>query len=140
MPGRRLWVRDLLAWYGGRWILMAIGVGVIVAGLHQIHAAVTGAFRDRLDLGRMGRVERTWAVRLGRFGLAARGAVLPIVGWWFLQAGLRANPRLAGNTASALREIASQPSGHLLVGLVGGGFLAYALYLGVNAKYRRTLA
>jgi hypothetical protein len=134
------WVQTVLHWQGGRYLMMIVGAIVVAVGIGQLYQAYTARFREDLDTGSMSGTERLWAIRIGRFGLAARGVVLPIVGYFLLQAGLRARAAEAGGTGAALREIASQTWGTALVAVVAAGFIAYALYMGVNAKYRRAIA
>lgn len=134
------WVQALLSWDGGRWLMMLIGAIVVAVGIHQLHQAYTAGFEKDLDTARMSGPERRWAIRAGRFGLAARGIVLPIVGWFLVQAGLRARASEVRGTGAALREIASQTWGTVLVAIVAAGFVAYAVHMLVNARYRRGCA
>lgn len=138
--GKPTWVHTVLGWNGGRWLLIAIGLITIGVGVYQLYQAYTAQFRAELDVGRMSGKERTWAVRVGRFGLAARGVVLPIVGWFFIQAGQQANAARVDGTDGAMREIAGQVLGPILLALVAAGFVAYAAYMAVSAKYRRIFA
>lgn len=137
--GRNSWVHQVLAWDGGRWLVVAVGVGFVGFGFYQLYRAVTAKFRKELDTGSMSRTEETWAIRVGRFGLAARGVVLPIVGWMLIRAGMNANAAEAKGTGAALREIATSSWGHILLPVVAAGFISYALYMFVNARYHRDL-
>jgi hypothetical protein len=57
-----------------------------------------------------------------------------------VQAGLRARASEVRGTGAALREIASQSWGTALVAIVAAGFVAYAVHMMVNARYRRACA
>ena len=139
--GRRWsWAHEVIGWDGGRYVLMAIGLIVIGVGLFQLYQAYTVRFRRELDTARMSRTEETWALRVGQLGMVARGVVMPIVGWFLIQAGRDAAPGQVGGTGAALHEIARRPQGMFLLAVVAAGFVAYALYMGVSAKYRRTFA
>jgi hypothetical protein len=138
--GGRTWVQALLNWDGGRWVMMIVGAIIVGVGFHQLYQAYTAGFQKDLDTASMTDSERRWAIRAGRFGLAARGVVLPIVGWFFVQAGLRARASEVRGTGAALREIASQTWGTTLVAIVATGFVAYAVHMLVNARYRRACA
>jgi hypothetical protein len=138
--GGNTWVQALLNWDGGRWVMMIIGAIIVGVGVQQLVQAYTAGFQKDLDTARMSGTERRWAIRAGRFGLAARGVVLPIVGWFFVPAGLRARASEVRGTGAALREIASQSWGTALVAIVAAGFVAYAVHMMVNARYRRACA
>ena len=88
----------------------------------------------------MSATERRWLLRISRFGVAARGAVLPVVGWLFIKAGLAANANQDTGTGAALREISRQTWGTTLLAIAAAGLIAYALFMGVNARYRRVFA
>lgn len=135
--GRSSWVHKVLAWDGGSWLVILAGLAVIAAGLYQLHKAYTAEFRDKLDLGRMSATERTWAVRFGRFGLAARGVVMPIIGYALIKAGMRADAGRVEGTGEALNRIASSSWGDLLLPVVAAGLIAYAAYMVVSARYTR---
>ncbi len=136
---RDSWVHRAIAWDGGRYVLIAIGLGFVGAGVHQLYRAYTAKFRKELDTVRMSRTEETWAIRIGRFGMAARGLVLPIVGWLFIRAGLHRTAGGDQGTDGALRTIATGTAGEILLPIVAAGFIAYALYMFVHARYHRDL-
>jgi hypothetical protein len=137
--GRSSWVHRVLAWDGGRWVVIAIGAGFVGFGLHQLYRAFTAKFRKELDTGAMSATEERWAIRIGRFGMAARGVVLPIVGWMLIRAGREADAAEAKGTGAALREIATSAWGEILLPVVAAGFISYALYQFVRARYHADL-
>lgn len=134
--GRQSYLHRLLMADGGQWVAVAIGVGIIAAGLYQLYKARTCDFEKTFETERMSRQELTWTERLGRFGLAARGVVLPIIGYFLVQAGLSANASESKGTGGALREIASSSYGTVLLAVVAAGFVAYAAYMVASARYR----
>lgn len=134
---RQSWLATALAQPGGRWVFVLGGVGVIGVGLFQLWRAYRASFAKKLEKTEMSADERKWAVRIGRLGLVSRGVVFPIIGWFFVQAGRHADAREAKGTGAALREIAAAPAGSMLLPIVATGLLAYALFMAVNARYRR---
>lgn len=136
---RDSWVHRVIAWEGGRWILVAIGIGFMGAGAHQLYRAFTAKFRKELDTGRMSAREETWAIRIGRFGMAARGVVLPIIGWLLVRAGLQSNADGAKGTDGALYKIATGTGGDILLPIIAAGLISYALYMFVHARYHGDL-
>jgi hypothetical protein len=55
--------------------------------------------------------ERLWLRRIGRAGLTARGITFAIIGWFLVQAALRASPGEAHGLAGALSTLGHQDHG-----------------------------
>ncbi len=136
---RGSWVQRVLRHDGGDWVILAIGVGFIGAGGYQFYRAFTRKFRKDLETHEMSDTGRTWLLRISRFGIAVRGVVFLVVGWLFVQTGLHASSHKATGMGAALREIMQQTWGTWLLGIAAAGMLAYALFMMVNAGYRRAL-
>jgi hypothetical protein len=116
---------------------MAIGLGVIGFGLYQIYRGLAIKFTKHFHREQMSEQEFRWAVRTGRAGLAARGVVFGMIGWFLFRAALHFNPKEAGGLGEALAELASRAYGPWLLGLVALGLVAYGIYCFVLARYRR---
>ena len=85
-------------------------------------ASVTGAGREAARaLGSAARVAPGWMRALARVGFGAKGVVYLIVGGLAMQGA-------ASDQQGALTEIASQPFGRVLLGLVALGLAAYAAW------------
>jgi hypothetical protein len=134
------WIQRALSSDNGDRVVIAVGVGFIVAGVYQLYRAFTKDFRKELETYKMSEAERHWLLRISRFGIAARGAVFPVVGWLLIKAGLASNASQDTGTGAALREISRQTWGMTLLAIVATGLIAYALFMGVNARYRRAVA
>jgi hypothetical protein len=134
------WTAWLLAQPFGVWLVALVGLVIIGAGLYQLYYGVSGRFRTELKLHEMSQTEIAWATRSGQLGYAARGVVYTITGGFFILAALRSNPEQAGGFAQALSELAQQPYGPWLLGLVALGVLAHGIYAFVQARYRRIFA
>jgi hypothetical protein len=65
--------------------------------------------------------------------------VFPIIGWMLIRAGLDADAGRARGTGAALRQIATSTWGELLLPVVAAGFIAYALYMFVWARFHGDL-
>jgi hypothetical protein len=138
--GAQDWTAWLLAQPLGVWLVALAGLIVIGAGLYQLYYGLSGKFRDELKLHAMSRTEQTWATRSGRLGYAARGVVYAITGGFLVLAALRSDPQQAGGIGKALGELARQPYGPWLLGVVALGVLCYGIYAFVQARYRRISA
>jgi uncharacterized protein DUF1206 len=135
--GAQDWTARLMALPAGIWLVGAVGVAVAGFGLSQLYRAWTVKLDEELDLHRMSGTVRQWTVRFGRFGLAARGVVFGVIGVSLLLAASQADPSEARGLGEALRALRGQAYGPWLLGGVGFGLVAYGLYQGVAACYRR---
>jgi hypothetical protein len=112
-------------------------VGLVLVGVavSQMYRAIWGDVRRdwRLDgLGGNG----AWAVRIGRFGLAARAVVLGVGGALVFQAARAYDPARAGGIGEVLRTLARSFSSGWLLGLVALGLVAFGIFGLVEARYR----
>lgn len=131
------WTAKLMTQPFGLWLVGIAGAIVIGVGLYQFYKAYEANFFDKLKTGEMSASERTWAKRAGQAGLAARGVVFSIIGFFLIQAALNANPQEARGLGGALDTLAAQSYGPYLLGVVAIGLIAYGAYCWVNARYRK---
>lgn len=135
--GSQGFTADLMSKPFGRWLVILAGIAVIVSGCYELYDAWTKKFRNRLKLQEMNADEERLATRTGQAGLAARGIVFLLSGWFLIQAGLRFDPSQAQGLGGALETLARQPSGPWLLGLVALGLIAFGAYSFLQARYRR---
>lgn len=121
----------------GLWLVGLVGAIVFGYGLRQFYRSYNATFMAKVTRREMSRLELTWAERAGRWGLAARGVVFVMIGTFFVQAAWTADPNQAKGLDGTLAELAGQPYGPWLLGLVAAGLVAYAAYQLVMARYRR---
>jgi hypothetical protein len=131
------WTAKLMSEPFGRWLVAAVGIGVIAGGLFQIRRGWTERFRKEIRLQEMDSTERKIALNSGKLGLIARGIVFLISGWFLLQAAWRFDPRQARGLGGALAALAGQPHGAILLGLVAVGLIAFGAYSILLARYGR---
>ena len=131
------WTARLMAAPFGRWLVAAVGVGVIGYALYQLYRAYASKVRKHLDLSRLSAGAQQLAVAVGRFGIGARGVVFLVIGWFLVRAARQADASQASGVGEALRTLERQPNGKWLLALVGLGFVAYGIYELINARYRR---
>ena len=134
------WTARLLSQPFGQWLVGAVGAATIGMGFYQFYQAYSAKFRKNLKLNQMSNTEKTWATRLGRFGLGARGVVFVVIGFLLIQAARYSNPKEAQGLDGALDKLLQQPYGVWLLGVVALGLVAYGIYQGVLARYRRITA
>jgi hypothetical protein len=127
----------LLGLPGGRWIVGLVGLAVIVFGAKQAYEGVQHTFLGTLRTGEMSSGMRSATEKLGTAAYVTKGAILALVGWFFLQSAVTYNPDEAKGLDAALQEIAAQTWGQVVLTLVAIGLLAYGAFAFVEARYRR---
>jgi hypothetical protein len=131
---------ELLAWRPfGPAVVVAIGVGLLIAAGHQFHCAWKSKLDDCLDLSSVSAALRRWIVRLSRFGIAARACVAVITGAFLIIAAVTSNPNEAKGFADSLGALRAMPLGAWLFAAVALGLIAFGCYQLVEARYRRVL-
>lgn len=131
------WTARLLQQPFGQWLVGIVGAGIIGFGFYWLYRAYSTKFRKKLDLGRMSQQQKTWAIRISRIGIAARGIVFVLIGSFLIQAARQYDPSKAKGTDGALHALAQQPFGKVLLAIVALGLIAYGIYMGIQARYRR---
>jgi Domain of Unknown Function (DUF1206) len=132
------WTVYFLSQPFGRWLVVSAGLIVIGVGISYLYQAYKGKLRRYFKLEQMSRNEQIWAVRLGRFGIAARGIVFGIIGIFLTLAAIQSDGTQARGLGGALAVLAQQPFGSWVLGVVSFGLIAYGIYSVIEARYRRT--
>ena len=120
----------------GRWIVGAIGVAIVGAGLFNAYRALSGSFRDELREERMSGAEQGWYTAFGVVGHLARGIVFGLIGIFVVRAAWQYDPEEAIGLDGALDKLAGEAYGAFLLGAVALGLAAYGLFCLVQARYR----
>lgn len=123
----------VLEWPGGRWLVMAAGLGLIAYAVY----AVKKYAMDEAFLQRLGSSRPSWLEPAGRWGYAGRSIVYVVIGWFLFQAGLNHESGQTKGMSAALQEIAGKGWGQLVLWFVAVGLLAFGLFSLAEAKYRR---
>jgi len=133
------WTAELLKQPLGVALVIIAGlVGLGVAG-YQFYMAYKASFQEYLEERKMSTGTKEWIIILGRFGLAARGVVFGVIGFFLIIAALQRNPDQAKGLGGALQELSGQVYGQVLLGIVAVGLLAYGVYTLAEARYRRMI-
>jgi hypothetical protein len=126
----------VLEWPAGRWLVAAVGAGILGAGVFNLWRGLTGRFRKRLKLRKLGDTEERVFTAFGVIGHLARGLVFGLIGFFFVRAAYQYDPKEAIGLDGALAKVLRQDYGDTLLGFVATGLLAYGLYCFVEARYR----
>jgi len=132
-------VAAILVHPGGGWLTVIIGVVAIVIGLGQFLEAYRATFKEDLKGAEMTNSERVNTIRLGRFGMFARGVTFVVLGWFVVQAGIHHDPAQAQGFGGAFAFLLAQPFGRVLLGVVALGFVALGLHSFACARWIRLM-
>ena len=127
----------VLAWPGGRVIVVAAGLIVIGVGVAAAVKGVRKAFTEEIDMSSMSPVAREGVARLGQVGYIAKGVALGVVGGLLSYATLTFDRQQAQGLDGALQTTLAQPFGRFLLTAVALGFVAFGLFALVQSRYRR---
>lgn len=119
----------------GQWLVATVGLVLIAFGLFRLYTAWQQHFRTKFRLNEMSQTERELALKAGTFGIVARSLVFGLTGVLFLSAAFNADPSQAGATRDVLRMVEQQGAWYLVA--LALGLVAYAVYQGFLARYRR---
>jgi hypothetical protein len=134
------WTAWLMSAPFGPWLVAAAGASVMAYGGYQLYRVFAADLARHLDRSALRADALRWAVRFGRCGMAARGLVFAVIGFFLIRAALNYDPRQAKGIAEALRTMASRSSPPWLLGAVAVGLVCYGLYQLFEARYRRIRA
>ena len=121
----------------GRWLVGAVALIIFGVAVYQFIEAATCKFARHLRGGELSPEQEQWAIRMGRFGHAARGVAFLLIGWFMMQAAMQAQASEAGGMAKALATLAQQPYGTFLLGTTGAGLAMFGIYSFIEARYRQ---
>lgn len=127
----------VLAWPGGRVIVVAAGLIIIGVGVAAVVKGVRESFSEEIDTSSMSPVARSGVARLGQVGYVAKGLALGVVGGLLSYATLTFDRQKAQGLDGALQTILAQPFGRFLLTAVALGFLAFGLFALLQSRYRR---
>jgi hypothetical protein len=122
---------------GGRWLVGAAGVIIVVAGIVLIVQGIRRTFLPYLQLSQMSRRTRRAVERLGMVGSAARGAVIGLAGILVVDAAVTFKPSKAGGIDKALLTLRDQPFGEVLLIIAALGLITFGIYGLCEARWRR---
>jgi hypothetical protein len=126
----------VLGWPGGQWIVGLAGVVIVVVGVVTAKHGWEKTFTEDMTLP-LDAHARQVAVRTGQIGTIAKGAVTALVGVLVVVAAVRFDPNQANGLDSALKTLAGQPFGPVLLVVVALGLAAFGVFCAFDARYHR---
>lgn len=120
----------------GPWLVGAVGLAFVAAGLFNLYRGITRKFREKLKLRKLSEAEDEAYTVVGVAGFVARGVVFGLIGIFLVRAAYQYDAREAVGIDGALAELAHASYGPVLLGLTAAGLFAFGLFSFVEARYR----
>lgn len=127
----------ILGWPGGPVIVAVAGCVVIGIAIFQAYKGLSRKFLEDSDTGRLSARGRRAFTTLGVAGHLARAVTFALVGYGLIMAAIDYSARAAVGIDGALQKLSHSSDGPLLLGIVAVGFIAFAAYSILDARYRR---
>lgn len=131
------WAAHVLRWPGGPELLGFVGAGLVVAGGALALWGVLHDHDKELRLDGLSRLARRTVLVLGGAGNAAVGFLIGVVGVYLLDAAAVSDAARAKSLDAALKSLARQDYGAILIAVAAVGLLCFGLYSFCEARLRR---
>ena len=119
----------------GRWIVGAVGLGIIAYGASLVVRAWKEKFAEHLDAeGKSGDSGSAYLL-FGKIGYNAKGIAIGIVGGLFVYAAVEHNAQKSGGLDQALQKVLQQPFGPFLLAAMAVGIACYGLFCFARARH-----
>jgi len=128
---------SFLATETGLYLLGAVGLIIIGVGIYQFIRIYKKDFMKKFDFKSISEEKRRKTIKNSAYtGLASRGVLFLITGYFALHAAITSNPSEIKTTREAFSFLQDSSYGAWLLGLVAAGLVGYAVYMFMMAKYR----
>lgn len=127
---------SLLASNTGLMVLGAVGAILICTGIYQFIRAYKKKFEMKFNFNSLKKKRKKTIKYTAYIGLASRGVLFLIMGYFALHAAITSNPSEIKTTMDAFSFLQDSSHGAWLLGLVAAGLVGYAVYMLLMAKYR----
>lgn len=131
------WSAIVMQQPAGRYAVALAGLCVAGYGIAQIIRALRRKVDELLRSMKLRSDTKRWVILACKFGIAARGVVFVLLGWFLVRAGQQTDASEAKDFGHTLHELRQQPMGRTLLLVVAFGLLAYAGYQILRARYQR---
>ncbi|WP_067686868.1 DUF1206 domain-containing protein [Nocardia jejuensis] len=130
-------IGGLLGKEWGKPVVIVIGFAIVIAGLFLAHHGWARRFREEQDFRSVSRSTERAVIRLGQIGYATLGCVYAGAGVLVMVAAVQSQPHKATGLDVALRTLATQPYGTVLLLAVAVGLAAFAVFAFLDARFRK---
>ena len=130
------WTAMLMQQPFGRWLVGLAGAIVIGIGFYKIYFASKVKFHKKHNLKELGAIQQKTLINISRFGIAARGVVFVMTGFFITEAAKSYNPQKVKGLDGALLTLARQPYGKVLLIIAALGLIAFSICSLLKVRYR----
>ncbi|HWG74018.1 MAG TPA: DUF1206 domain-containing protein [Acidimicrobiales bacterium] len=130
----------LLGLPAGRELVIALGAVMIVVCAVQIHTALSEDFTEGMRTEHAPVVVRKLVRVAGAVGISARAIVFVPIGVFFIVAAIQLDPNHARGLDAELLILSGHTWGVAVLALVALGFSVFAVYSGLEARYREVVS
>lgn len=131
------WTAKLMALPAGPVLVGIVAAIVIGIGVAEIRRGVVKSFMKDLNAHELPQGTQRWVRRLGVVGYIAKGIVVGMIGVLLGFAAFQHNPSEAGGLDRALKTLAAQPFGTIMLVLVALGLAAFGVYCFAAARAQK---
>jgi hypothetical protein len=124
-------------WPAGELLVALAGLGIVAVAVYLVHRGVARTFADDLDLAGAEPHARAAAIRFGQVGWPGLGGAYGIVGLLIVYSAVTYDPEKATGMDTALKTLAGQAYGTVLLLMVAAGLACFGAYCLFDARYRR---
>lgn len=122
----------------GPFLVAVAGAVVLGVAIAAVVKGVRKSFLADLDMSDLPSGTRSTVTWLGRVGYIAKGVVFAVIAVLLAYAALRSDARAAGGLDKALRTLAAQPFGVVLLVVVALGLAAFGVYCFAAARAHKS--
>lgn len=128
--------KTVMEWPAGKWLIVLLGLAVVGVGGYHVYKGATKKFLEDLEGNASGDLGRG-VVMAGMAGYIAKGIAFLVVGGIFVVSALQSDPKEATGLDGAVKTMAEQPFGTVLLLVVAVGLAAYGVYSFARARYAK---
>jgi hypothetical protein len=132
-----MWTARIMDFPFGDWLIGLVGVVVAVYGASEVWSSWNERVKKLIDMSPIPAGARTAIANVSRFGVAARGVIIAVLGMFLVRAALRHDPSEAAGTRESMIELANVFEGRWMHWMLAAGLLAYAVDQALHARCRR---
>lgn len=132
--------QSVMSYTAGRLLVGLVALIVVAAGVYRVSKGLRVDVTDEMNLAGMSPERVCWTKRVGAVGEVGRGVGIGLVGFFLLRSAITYHASEATGLDGALRRLAVQPWGQVVVALIGVGFVAYGVFCLATFTHRQLQA
>jgi hypothetical protein len=132
-----MWASRIMHLPLGDWIIGIVGLIVMAYGASEIVTAAREKIGKLIDASVLPPSMRNSLLAIARFGVAARAAIIVVLGFFLVRAALQHDPSEAAGVRESMVELANVIEGRWMLIALAIGLIAYGVDQALHARCRR---